>query len=126
MGKETDLSLQVSKYLSMQYPNLIYHFDLSSGGKLPMNMAVRNKRMNKWTSYPDLFICQPNDRYHGLFLELKAVDIYKKDGSLRANEHVEKQNVMLNRLKDRGYCAMFAIGFDDVKKKIDNYLSQTF
>lgn len=124
MRKEDSLSMQVSRYLQMQYPNVIFHLDLSSGMRLSIGMATRNKRINPWVGFPDLFIAQPNDEFHGLFIELKASTIYKKDGSLKSNEHVEKQDKFLTNLKQRGYFACFGIGFDETKKIIDNYLKK--
>jgi hypothetical protein len=123
MRPEDRLSMQVSNYLKMQYPNAIFIFDLSSGGVQSIGMAMRNKRLNKWGQMPDLFIAQPNKTYHGLFIELKAKDIYKKDGvTLLKNEHVYLQSQMINELRKRGYSAHFGIGFDNCKRIIDEYL----
>ena len=62
--------------------------------------------------------------YCGLFIELKAKTIYKKDGSLLANDHVAEQKTMLEWLETRGYMARFAVGFDEAKKLIDDYLTE--
>ena len=60
---------------------------------------------------------------HGLFIELKknGTRLRKKDGSW-ASEHLEEQAKVLQGLRERGYKAEFAVGFDEAKNLIDNYL----
>lgn len=72
----------------------------------------------------------------GLFLELKkegetlypgsrAKNRYKsKDGKEYKTEHLMEQADYLYELRERGYCAEFAIGFDEAKRIIDEYLGQ--
>jgi hypothetical protein len=60
----------------------------------------------------------------GLFLELKreGTRIYKKDGTLVADQHIREQHTLLVELERRGYMACFAVGFDQAKQIIDEYL----
>lgn len=60
----------------------------------------------------------------GLFLELKkeGTKIMKKGGGLVSNPHIIEQSKMLNALNERGYYAVFAVGFDEAKRIIDEYL----
>lgn len=74
----------------------------------------------------------------GLYLELKkegtklirdkdARKILKGETKLRKRGdwwdlHTEEQALTLEKLRERGYCAEFAIGFDEAKKIIDEYL----
>ena len=72
--------------------------------------------------------------YHGLYLELKkeGEKIYpgpraknrfrSKDGKEYKTEHLMEQADCLHDLRLRGYCAEFAIGFEEAKKIIDEYL----
>ena len=62
--------------------------------------------------------------YYGLFIELKkeGTRIFKKDGTLVADEHIREQFDMLEDLRRRGYAAEFGIGFENTKKIIDDYL----
>jgi hypothetical protein len=62
----------------------------------------------------------------GLFLELKkeGTRLKKKNGEW-ANDHIAEQAEILNQLKLRGYAAEFAVGFDQAKEIIDNYLGAT-
>lgn len=59
----------------------------------------------------------------GLFLELKkeGIRLKKKNGEW-ATSHIAEQAKVLERLRDRGYCAEFAIGFDEAKRIIDEYV----
>ena len=66
------------------------------------------------------------EKKYGLFLELKrqGTRIYKKDGTLVADQHIREQYDMLEQLRRRGYKAEFACGFDEAKKIIDEYLAK--
>lgn len=90
---------------------------------------MRQKRLQGGRrSWPDMFIAEVRSLgdkyYHGLFIELKKAGtrIYRKDGRLVANEHIHEQFDMLEQLRQRGYIAEFACGFDEAKKIIDEYL----
>lgn len=62
--------------------------------------------------------------YNGLYLEIKAEgnSPFKKDGTLKKEQHLEEQQAMLEALRLRGYKAVFAVGFEEAKKIIDDYL----
>ena len=124
---ELDVQMMVADYLRLRYPNVLFHSDYGSGIKLTMGQAIKQKRLNGGRrSWPDMFIAEPClDSYHmGLFIELKRPDvkIYKKNGELVANEHIREQAALLDELRQRGYMAEFACGFDEAKKIIDKYL----
>lgn len=74
---------------------------------------------------PDMIILKPNAEYHGLILELKSEDSspYLKDGSLSKGQHIQEQNQTLTTLLNIGYYAIFAVGFDNAKKIIDDYIA---
>lgn len=146
---ESDLQVQVAEYLTIQYPDVMFHSDFGSGIKLTPGQAVKQKRQNGGRrAWPDMFIAEPifeeatgaeatqrwfkavlakNEAWMlphcGLFLELKkeGTRLKRKDGSW-ANEHIAEQSEALESLRQRGYCAEFAIGFDEAKKIIDEYL----
>jgi len=131
MRQEDKIAQQVSDYLKLQYPQVIYHFDTGSGGTKSIGMAVRDKRLNPHRGYPDLFVpvVKPatstyTGLYHGLYIELKATTPYLKDGiTLKKNKHLEEQNDIINRLKGEGYYACFCTGFEETKAIIDWYLT---
>lgn len=129
---EAQLQVQVADYIRLKYPNVLFHSDYGSGVKLTMSQAVMQKRQNGGRrSWPDLFIAEPlvrmNDlSYNGLFIELKreGTRIFKKDGTLVADEHIREQFDLLEELRRRGYSAEFACGFDEARKLIDDYLAE--
>lgn len=133
-NSETNLQIQVADYLRLQYPNVLFHSDYGSGIKLTIGQAVIQKRLNGGKrSWPDMFIAKSgmeiwglaNDRclVYGLFLELKkeGTRLKKKDGSW-ASEHIAEQAETLAKLRQAGYKAEFAVGFEQAKQIIDEYL----
>lgn len=75
-----------------------------------------------------LYVC------HGLYIELKkdGEKLYPGKRATRTflamdnkrykTEHLQRQANMLVLLRQRGYAAYFAVGFDEAKKIIDEYL----
>ena len=143
---ELELQAQVADYIRLKYPSALFHSDFGSGIKLTMGQAIRQKRLNGGRrSWPDMFIAEPKnvkaeckvitdgdvikeahflDQKYGLFIELKKAGtrIYRKDGRLVSDAHIREQFDMLEQLRQRGYMAEFACGFDEAKKIIDEYL----
>lgn len=122
ISKEAFLHQQVCDYLRYRYPDVIFRTDFAAGIKMTIGQAARHKRLQKGRAWPDLFIAEPKGDDCGLFIELKAANIFKKDGSLLANEHVFEQDEMLKTLRLKGYQAEFAIGFEEAKAIIEEYL----
>lgn len=122
--KEESLHLSVVRYLKLQYPGIIFRTDFAAGIKMTIAQALKHKIMQQSRAYPDIFIAEPRNGYHGMFIELKKdfSEVYKKDGSLRDIPHIKEQQEMLWRLQGRGFVACFACGFDEAKKLIDEYL----
>lgn len=125
---EHEMYIQIADYMRYQYPEVIYRFDLAADLKLSIGQAKKHKRLQGRRGYPDLFIAEVRslgDRYyHGLFIELKKAGtrIYRKDGRLVSDAHIREQFDMLEQLRQRGYKAEFAVGFDEAKEIIDKYL----
>lgn len=134
--KEEALQMQVARYLRTQYPGTIFNSDLASGMKLTIGQAGRAKMMRSGRGQPDMIILAPSKveispghpMYYAMCLELKnsRSDVYKSDGTIsesRSKEHVREQFKMLSELRGMGYWADFGFGFEDCKKKIDDYFS---
>lgn len=128
-NSEHSLYEQIARYLQLQYPNVIYRFDIAADLKLTPGQAAKHKRLHPTRGYPDLFIAEPQfgERYcksHGLYMEIKTESNspYKKDGTLKNDKHIEEQAGMLENLRARGYRAEFGVGFDECKQIIDEYL----
>ena len=125
--KESDLQVQVADYLRLRYPDVQFHSDYGSGLKLTQGQAMKQKRQNGGRrGWPDMFIAEPMNGLHGLFIELKKAGtrLKKKDGTW-ASSHLEEQNEVLNKLQKKGYAAYFAVGFEEAKDIIDDYLGGT-
>ena len=128
--KEENIQIAVCNYLRTAYPHVIFMSDIGSGMKLSIGQAVRAKKMRSSRGQLDLFIAHPRVingvSFHGLFLELKRDDvkIYLKDGiTIKKDEHLHEQDVMIQNLSDLGYAAHFAVGFNEAKKFIDLYMN---
>ena len=129
VDREHQLYEKIARYLQLQYPSVIYRFDIAADLKLTMGQAANHKRLHPRRGYPDLFIAEPKTttytmEYAGLYLELKAEgnSPFKKDGTLKKDEHLEEQDEMLENLRAKGYKAEFAVGFEEAKQIIDDYL----
>lgn len=126
--KESDLQVMVADYLRLRYPSVLFHSDFGSGIKLTQGQAMKQKRQNGGRrGWPDMFIAEPRVikrvMYYGLFIELKkdGTRLRKKDGS-PASEHIAEQARTLTALWTKGYQAVFAVGFEEAKKIVDDYL----
>lgn len=136
--KEELLHLKVCDYLRKNYPDVLFRTDFSSGMKMTPWQAAKHKKFQKSRAWPDLFIAESgvvkfkegnliiNLRKNGMFLELKAdgVKLYKKDGTLRKNKHIEERAEMLDKLNESGYYARFTVGYDEAIRIITNYLGE--
>lgn len=133
-NSEHNLYEQIARYLQLQYPNVIYRFDVGADLKLTMGQAAKHKRLHPERGYPDLFIAESSTNiwnspvrewglHFGLYIEIKkdGEKLNKKDGSWRTS-HIAEQAGMLENLRARGYRAEFGVGFDECKQIIDEYL----
>lgn len=130
---EADLQVQVADYLRLRYPRALFHSDFGSGIKLTMGQAAKQKRQNGGRrAWPDMFVAYPTPRcvdgswnyeYHGLFIELKkeGIRLRKRNGDW-ASDHIAEQAAVLERLEDAGYHAVFAVGFGEARRIIDDYM----
>lgn len=139
-NSEHNLYEQVARYLQLQYPDVIYRFDIAADLKLTPGQAAKHKRLHPERGYPDLFIAKPKEvkvktvlgsgyslveikPLGGLYIEIKkdGEKLTKKDGSWRT-PHIAEQAEALEKLRARGYKAEFGVGFSECKQIIDEYL----
>lgn len=121
-SKEYQVCKAIAIYLRMQYPGVLYHFDLA-GLNLSKAQAGMSKAIQHSRGWPDLFIAAPRGGYHGLFLEIKAegTRLLKLNHTF-VSDHIEEQADRINDLCNCGYFATFAVGFDQAKNEIDRYM----
>jgi len=121
---EFKLQQQVCKYLELRYKGTPFYSDTIANVKLNVIQASRNKSIQKnGFKMPDLVILQPNYYHAGLFIELKIKTPYKLNGELKKDEHLQGQQNSINQLNELGYFATFAVGFDEAREIIDEYMT---
>lgn len=126
MKKQPEFELQkkVCRYLTLQYPTVLFLSDTIASVKLTKPQAGRNACIQKkGFKTPDLIVFEPNRGYNGLFVELKVKSPYKLNGELYKSDHLEAQAKTIAQLTEKGYFAVFKWEFEEIKKVIDWYLS---
>jgi hypothetical protein len=123
-ASEATLHLQVTEWLRIQHPTVIFRTDFASGLKLSVYQAALHKRVQSGRAWPDIFIYEPRGKYHGCAIELKSekATLFLKGGGLTTNPHIREQAVMLDDLRERGYYAEFAQGFAQFQVLVNYYL----
>lgn len=118
---------QLVQWLKVQYPNVLFNTDMS-GIKLSKGLATKCASLRSHSGMPDLQILEPRGTYGALFIELKrsGEKLFKKDGTTPASDHIKNQMKVSLMLYERGYKSVFAIGFEQAKKEITDYLNYNF
>ena len=121
---EEQIHIAICDYIKQKYPKVIFTSE-NSGLRVFWKQAKTLKRMRSCAGLPDIMIFEPRKQKAGMFLEVKkeGTKIYKRDGDLRKDKHLNEQEEILHRLKQRGYFAEFVVGLDEAKSMIDWYLS---
>ncbi len=90
-----------------------------------MGQAVKAKRLRSSSKLPDFWMAEPRGEYKGFFLELKRSrdEVFRKDGSIKKDQHVIGQMEILERLQKKGYYAYFACGIDEAIDSVDSYMA---
>lgn len=124
-SREKKIHVTISEYIKLQYPGVIFFSD-ASGVRLTMGQSITLKRMRAADcKIPDMIILEPRGPYAGLLLEIKddKDSPYLKDGTLSKSQHIQEQAETLDRLKHKGYATFFAVGVENGKQIIDNYMA---
>lgn len=116
--------IKLCQYIKQTYPDAIFLSD-ASGLRMSIGQAIQWKKMRSSNGIPDLIVLAPRNGWHGLMIELKRTGekIYKKDGTLKT-PHLDEQWEVLTILEYHGYIARFAIGFDEARKLVDEYMNK--
>lgn len=118
---EYNICKSIACHLRALYPKVPFHFD-QSGLNLSKAQAGMNKAIQNGRGWPDLFIAVPMGIYNGLFIEVKFNSPFKKNGELKADEHLLIQFEQLENLNNIGYKAVFGVGIDHCMAIIHSYL----
>lgn len=125
-NSEDIVQLAVVNYLRLKYPKVKFLANYLSGARLPIYLAKKAKALGQaGQGTPDLFIFFNNGKHSSLAIELKASgkSPFKKDGMLKTDEHLNKQNEYISYLNDAGFYATFCVGIDEAIDTIDKYMS---
>ncbi|SDF72336.1 VRR-NUC domain-containing protein [Onishia taeanensis] len=91
-------------------------YAVPNGGSRHGKEAAKLKAQGVRSGVSDLVIAVPRGGHHGLYLELKATP--PRDAGL-----AESQREWLARMEEAGYCAVLALGLDQAKAAIREYMS---
>lgn len=94
----------------------IRFYAIPNGGKRNLVEALKFKRSGVQPGVPDVCIPIPSGSYHGLYIELKRVIGGKVS---------QPQSEWLAFLREKGYYAEVAKGFDEAKEMVLHYFSLT-
>ena len=122
---EFELQKQITKYLEIQYPKVLFLSDTIASVKLTEQQGARNKAIQKkGFKVPDLLILEPRNEFSGLLIELKNESPYKLNGEIKASQkdHLKEQERYLKILSEKGYKTAFSWGFEMTRALIDDYL----
>ena len=119
-NKEYAVCKAIATYLRLQYPSVLFHFDLA-GLNLSKAQAGMTKALNG-RGWPDLIILHPTTG-KVMFLEIKAegVNLLKRNGEY-LTPHIGEQTKTLALLASLHINANFAIGLDDAINQINLFL----
>ena len=112
---ESRLQSEVVKYIQLQYPKARYCASL--GGQYQPFQSQRNRarRTGYSKGFPDLFIYEARNGYHGLALEIKTIK----------GRATKEQKEWIESLNERGYKAAVVKGLPEILNCIDSYLKKS-
>ena len=117
--RESDLQEAIiawSHTIVEQHPCLAWLFSVPNGGYRSGREAVSLKRQGVVPGILDLMLCVPRGGYHGLAIELKI-----PGGKCKAPSKEQRQYVEF--LTEQGYYCFVSNDFDEIKRKILEYLN---
>ena len=111
---EARLQSEVVKQIQLQYPKVKYCASL--GGQYQPFQSQRNRarKTGYVKGFPDLFIYEARNGYHGLALEIKTLK----------GRATKEQKEWIEALNERGYKAVIVKGLPAILDLIDSYLNE--
>ena len=108
--EEENLQVSCVKYLREIYPNILFHCSVQAN--LGEKQGLKRKRLGNLKGYPDITILKKNNRYGGLFIELKGPK----------GKTSKEQDEVIKKLNDEGYLSKVINSYENFKKVVDDYL----
>ncbi len=126
--KESRLQHEVVNFLLVKYPKVRFASSLTGENQSNQMTRFRNNQIQHSKGHPDLLIYKKSGPYCGLALELKreGESPFRKDGKIRAGEHLANQNKWLKYLRKQGWAAFFSTGLNESCDIIEWYLEKNF
>lgn len=109
---ESLIQSQCVYWFKIQYPGRMI-FSIPNGAHKSMMARMKFKREGLLAGVPDLFIAEPNAKYHGLFIEMK--DGYNKPS--------DAQLIIMKALIFKGYACVVCYTLDEFMKVIKDYFN---
>lgn len=94
------------------HPSLLYA--IPNGGARHAAVAAKLKAEGVRKGIPDLMLAMARGQYHGLYVEMKAT----------GGRTTVEQKAMLDEFSKQGYCTVVALGADEARVAITEYLAQ--
>ena len=132
-------SLSLAKY--MKAKKILYRYDVGADIRLTIGQSTKVKALQMADrGYPDLFIAEPKNNFHGLYIELKKnkSEVFLKDGVTYKKQkvaikhrgkivghydHIQEQVKMHDKLRKKGYKVEFGFGYKHCVEIIEDYLT---
>lgn len=122
---EEQLQIMCADWIESQYKELseLFYFHSFLGMKLPIWAIVKAKKTGGLkANILDFQFAKNNGKYSSLYIELKKESPYLKNGNLKKDDHLEKQNNTINLLRLEGHYACFAWSLTQFKQIVTDYM----
>ena len=108
------LQTALINYIKIAHPKIKYCASLGGQYQKFVSQRKKAKATGYVAGFPDLQICEPNKKYHGLFIEIKL------NKRCYASQY---QLDWIKALNERGYYAKVCKGLDDCIITLEHYLN---
>ena len=119
---EYRLHKSICDYIRFQFPKIMFNSGME-GLNLSKTARGKAKMLRSERGFPDLTIFEVKHGYGSLHLEIKTESPFKKNGELKASEHLLEQQIVIDKLRNRGYRAEFVWSLDQAMEIIKSYLT---
>lgn len=96
------------------FNELKWMFAIPNGGYRNPREAANLKRQGVKAGVSDIFLPIPNNRYHGMFIEMKV----------HPNKPSPKQKIFISNMLKNGYCCKICYSADEAVKEINKYIGR--
>lgn len=111
-SEEQQALFQWAKLAESKYSELKLLHHIPNGGKRSLLTAIRLKAEGVKAGVPDICLPVPRNKWHGLYIELKA----------DKNKPTALQNWWIEELSKQGHIAEVCVGWESAKDLIIKYL----